>query len=759
MTFVNAIPLALLIALPLLPLLLHLLTLQRLRTVELSTYRFLFDSYVQQRRRTQFLEVLLVLLRVLFVLGLLALIARPTMKKASGLFQTGSGRDVILLVDCSASMDTKTKGQAAFDRAKEAAKSVVANLSSDDRVTLIRVTARPEEVFRRFSTEAADLQDRIDQLKTSPARANLFAALNSIFGAERKPPVNPVVYFFTDAQANSFREIERQQQNAERCLPPKTPFLFVDVGTSERRSNLAVVGNAPPRPRTIAGLPIELQAKVVNYSNEPSDAILVFSINDKEVERQRLKLKPNETVTRKLAPYIPTQAGVVRGQFAVTASKGSEAFSADNRYLFALHVEPKLKVLVINGAPNADAFENETLYLRAALRAEHPNEKEETLRLLDPTREIAQSLEVVEEVETIWAGLDDAQLKAKLDEYAAVILANAGALHQATTAAYPALRSYVQDGGGLIICPGDQVLPNIYNTNFIPTAPPVKDQLTPVRFGAEPSGDLDTPETFRKLARIDYDHPIFSIFNPNTNPDTRYFDRVFIKKHWPLKVPETKNLAVLAEYADRTPAIVESRFGDGKVLLLTFPINARWTNLPLNGVEFVPFMLQAVNYVQRRADAEGPQVVAADEPATFSVASHWAPARGVVTDPSGRKQELTFERFGGRLEAVFEHTTEQGVYSAEVGTTGGNRSTALMLAVNMAVEESDPTRFTADQLRDLFPATNVTFVDQSAEAKQDSRLDKTNELWRAVIYVLFALIGFELCLATLVGGGGKKGEG
>ena len=33
------------------PVLLHLLTLHRLRTIELSTFRFLFDSYVQQRRK------------------------------------------------------------------------------------------------------------------------------------------------------------------------------------------------------------------------------------------------------------------------------------------------------------------------------------------------------------------------------------------------------------------------------------------------------------------------------------------------------------------------------------------------------------------------------------------------------------------------------------------------------------------------------------------------------------------------------------
>src|SRR5262249_62375494 len=96
MSFVHAIPLALVIALPLIPILLHLLTLQRLRTVGLSTYRFLFDSYVQQRRRAQFLEALLAVLRMLFVLGLIALVARPVARRVSGLFQGGCGPDVNL---------------------------------------------------------------------------------------------------------------------------------------------------------------------------------------------------------------------------------------------------------------------------------------------------------------------------------------------------------------------------------------------------------------------------------------------------------------------------------------------------------------------------------------------------------------------------------------------------------------------------------------------------------------------------------------
>src|ERR671932_786528 len=115
---------ALLWLLPLaaIPILLHLLTLHRLKTVELSTFRFLFDSYVQQRRRMQFLEALLAALRTAFLLVLVLLVCRPVVKHWNQLFHVGgSGRDVVLLVDCSASMNARTAGVAAIDRARSAA--------------------------------------------------------------------------------------------------------------------------------------------------------------------------------------------------------------------------------------------------------------------------------------------------------------------------------------------------------------------------------------------------------------------------------------------------------------------------------------------------------------------------------------------------------------------------------------------------------------------------------------------------------------
>src|SRR5262249_57404427 len=120
------------------PILVDLLTLHRLRTVELSTFRFLFDSYLQQRRRMRFLEALLAMLRTAFILLLVLMVCRPILMQTSNLLAGGKesgGREVILLVDCSASMNAVTEGRTAMERAREAVHAIVGRLWPGDPLT------------------------------------------------------------------------------------------------------------------------------------------------------------------------------------------------------------------------------------------------------------------------------------------------------------------------------------------------------------------------------------------------------------------------------------------------------------------------------------------------------------------------------------------------------------------------------------------------------------------------------------------------
>jgi hypothetical protein len=210
------------------PILLHLLTLHRLRTVELSTFRFLFDTYIQQRRRMRFLEALLAFLRTAFLLVLVCLFARPVVKHWSELFPTGSGRDVVILLDGSASMNARSKGMSAFQQAKQVAIAVAERMSADDRLTLIRIAAKPEEILSRFTSEPRVVREKIESLKTTPSRVNIHAALARVFGPGSPIRGKPLVYLVSDGQASGWREAK--EEGLARLVPSGSRVVIVDVG-------------------------------------------------------------------------------------------------------------------------------------------------------------------------------------------------------------------------------------------------------------------------------------------------------------------------------------------------------------------------------------------------------------------------------------------------------------------------------------------------------------------------------------------------
>jgi hypothetical protein len=727
------------------PLLLHLLTLHRLKTVELSTFRFLFDSYVQQRRRMRFLEALLAMLRTAFLLVLVFMAARPVVQHWSQLFgaDKGSSREVILLMDCSASMKASTAGLSAFDRAKKAARAVVDRLGRDDRVTLIRVTTSPEELFSRYTTDVKDIHKRIDELKPTPARANLFATLLHLFGPEAAKRHNPVVYLFTDCQASGWREA--RSQGLDRIVPAGTPFFVVNVGSRDSLANRAVLGDAPERSRAIAGLPLVLQPRVVSFSKaEQADLTLSVFMEDKQIDRSPLPLKPQETANPQVR-YLPTRAGLQRGRFEI-AGATPDRFPDDDSFFFTLFVEERVKVLVVGNTSGDDPEVNEARYLATALtsQADAPAAENGADR---EAEKILRSLEVTELAEA-------ALTPAALEDASVVVLANCGALDAARM---DLLRGFVRQGGGLLIFPGDKVNPDQYNQELFPVPGPQNEELTPARLGPA-IGDPNRADTFERLATLDFSHPALSVFE-DADSAVRPFSTVRIYRHYPLQVPgKGRGARPLAWFGSGAPALVESRLGDGLVVLSSFPAHTRWTNLPTRP-NFVPLVLRLVSHVEHRPEVEVTSTVSAGSPTEISVSSTWAPAEATVRGPGGQTQTVPLQRAGSRLRGAFTQTSQVGVYTVEVRGKQGARPRAARLgfAVNIAPEESDFTLLDEPALRALLPMAQLTYVDASAEAQLDNgALGRGHEVWQVLIWGLFALIGVEFFFATL---SGKRREG
>lgn len=737
------------------PILLHLLTLHSLRTVELSTFRFLFDSYVRQRRRMKFLEALLAALRALFLLLLVLVCSRPVLKHWSALFGGGAGRDVIMLVDCSASMNAQTAGLSSLERAKSAALTIADRLASDDRLTLVRVASRAEEVFGRFSADTESIKHHIENLTASPARANWLTSLSQLFASGAREQEKATVYLLTDCQASGFNELARQA--TERLLPKETRLVIVNVGSKEPLANRAVIGNAPGEHRGVVGLPLVLRPRVANYSStEPVDVTVGVFIDEKEVSRLPLSIKPGDSAQKELI-YVPNQPGTFEGRFEIAGDR----FPDDDQFLFTLSVAPPIKVLLVNGNPAADPFENEGLYLRTALTAHGAEEEKPSAQspppevtsegavsqALVPRKNFVQSLQVQE--------INEGQVNPEaLRDAAVVILANCGQLNGNH---FKWLRDYVSQGGGLMIFPGDKVNHDVYNKQFFIEPGPLNERLVGATL-SPPAGDAQKFDTFTQLTWFSTSHPVFSVFG---DPESRYLTTASFYRRFPLAIEgDTANALPLARFSPKEPALVEGRFREGKVLLASFPATSKWSNLPLKP-EFVPLILRMVNYVEHRPDVETPSVVPADGDAEIAVAADWSPVTGKVVDAQHKSTELEFERAGTRWVSGFEKTGLKGYYTVDVrgGRVEQPKHERTQFAVNLSPDESQFAAADEAQLREWLPDVDLTVVDASAETQQElGALGDEHEVWRWLLALVFVVIGVEFLLATLSGTRPDQGD-
>ena len=80
--------------------------------------------------------------------------------------------------------------------------------------------------------------------------------------------------------------------------------------------------------------------------------------------------------------------------------------------------------------------------------------------------------------------------------------------------------------------------------------------------------------------------------------------------------------------------------------------------------------------------------------------------------------------------------------------------TSPAFAVNTAPEESNFATVREDQVRQWLPTANLAFVNASAQEQQaHGTIGDEREIWRPLIFVLFAIIGVEFMLATTSGQG------
>ncbi len=703
--------------LALVPLLLHLIVRRRVKTVELPTLRFLLGQSAQQRRRLWLIEILVMLLRTLAVAMLVLMVSRPVVDRFGFLFGGASGQDVSVIVDGGAAMGMSSGGTTSLERGKTAIRAVLDRLDGDDYVRIIRAAGRPEVVATGFARHKEPLQATVDAMETSAAGSDLMRAIELAVSGDARGP--RTLYVITDRRLQAWRGSEAAQGLAR--VHPKPRLVVLDVAPDEPPSNAGIIGDPPKDLRPVVGLPVQLTATLFNSSTtQARDTLLTLFLDDKQVTQESVSIPPGQRLTRTVTT-TPLRPGVIHGRFALSP----DAFPEDDAFLFSLNVEPKVVVLVVSSASTNDTAWN-TRFVTSALRAPLAAQR----GLATTARDIAEALDIREVT-------PDQINKERLSQAGVVILDNVSPNDDQMRE----LRGFIEAGGGVLVLPGAAVDVGRYQRLLL--------QGTGIKLN-DSVGDANDETRFAAIIDRDLAHPVLRVFE---SADANYFATIRLFCRFPLTAVNDEPAATaMLMLPEGKAAMMDAAVGRGRIIVGAFASDAKWSNLPLKP-EFVPLMLRSVAYLRR-----APRVTLASEPKAglplvVAVSEQWSDALVQVTDPTGRPASLDVGRSADQLVAALAQTQRRGYYQFTITPRAADAPMTVSLgtAINIDPAALDMTLADEAAIRGWLAPIEPLFVSGApGESTIGERLAERQETWRWLIWVMFAVVGAEFMLATLL---------
>jgi hypothetical protein len=529
-----------------LPVLIHLLFRQKTRIVPIGSVRFLHQVVREHRRRRRVRQWILLALRMLVVLLLALLFARPYWDES---YRRGLETEIVLLIDRSASMGAKNaSGRTSFEHALDVARDELQRL--DDNV-----------VVHVALCDAAAVQeipiDTLPAAQTSIAATDYALALswaNDVLAAS--PRMHKQVLLVADLQASGL------PQTHTTTLAPGIEFRVQDVGESLRH-NLAIVSADATHTEIRPDSQAKLRVVVRNYGAVAAKQVAVkchlFGPTGQLTAARPVDVAGQGNAIVEL-PLPVQQDGLYRGEVAL---QNADAFALDDRRHVAFEARHPDRVLLVDGQEGRSVFSSETYFLETALRLQ-TEEANGQLRSFEPER-------------IVW---EAGKGFPRLAGYRAIVLAN---VRRLSAADGDRLQEFVAAGGSLLIFAGDQVTrPSL--------EPLAKQGLLPGELAAAPiEGKL-------RVEEWDDKHAALACFADPQQGDMR---RLEFRKLLPLT--SLANHAQRLWQAGGQIAAAEIAVGKGRVVYIGCTADRDWTELPRTRM-YVPLVRQLLAYLTDQLD-------------------------------------------------------------------------------------------------------------------------------------------------------------
>ncbi len=289
MDFLKPTYLYLLLLIPLL-LLLYVLKLRR-RTHVVSSCLLWEQAIEDMKANTLFQRLrrnLLLPLQIIFLTLAVFALASPFLRGTASMAQ-----NIILIMDCSASMKSTDVGGTRFEAAKSDAAKLLAELGSGDRMMIIEARSFPKIAFG-FSSDRLQLQDALDKIQPADTSSDLNGAIQLASSIARDMQKSEIIILSDGASMHGQQHDLGDTSDGENPpYPWKRRVRFVRFG----RENAGNVGITTLEMGQSYADPLERQLFVAlkNFGDAEKRSLLLELYHNQDLmDVRELSLSPGE---------------------------------------------------------------------------------------------------------------------------------------------------------------------------------------------------------------------------------------------------------------------------------------------------------------------------------------------------------------------------------------------------------------------------------------------------------------------------------
>lgn len=707
------------------PLLIHLLSLRKLRTVEFSTLRFLKELQKSSIRRVKIRQWLLLALRTLMIIAIVLAFARPALHGSlAGLIGSHAATAMVLLIDDSPSTAARNDRGEIFPQIRDAALTIGSLAGDNDNLFVVRLSdIGRQDRFPAVRT-SDDLRRGLASMEPTPVRVSFRDALAKAAQIlATTSAANRELYFLTDGQANQFAEGE---PSADSVAGLNGVHVFVvqpgpAQGVNGAVSSVDLVTRVLTKSR-----PAEIQALVRDLGPVgPLSTVASVYLSGTRMAQQTIDLRAGES-TLMHARFLPRRTGTLAGYVQIE----DDALEIDNRRYFSMTVPEHVSVFLCGDAP-ADLQ-----YLRLGL-----------------TLGGDSTLAGLFAVQT---GNDQDLARLNFDDFDVVCLSNVPRFSLSTA---EALARFVRAGGGLMLFPGPGTDISSYDETLFGRLgiPPA---LPPLPAGSPGASGFT-------IRHVDLSHPLFE----------GMFEDTFGERRKTVETPSVSEYVRLTAGASghaimtlstQSPFLAEYQCGSGRVLAFAVDAAGTWSTLPTAAL-FAPLLYRSVLYLANAAATYPSVTVGNPIEIHLRLRNSGTQSAFAFFSPSGQAEKVVpeFSPVSGAATFRSKPTLETGIYrfmqvpSTTVSNGQPSGEPLAAVAVNPDTAESDLRQ--ADQqtverfcARFGVPAQDVRMLpaaESPATVIEQSRFGV--ELWRFFVGAAFLLGIIELAVGNALRRAGK----